>query len=184
MWNGTVGRQCWRQMSGESHRGFEGTAAHWPAWHRATVLRELHELSPAATSVALLINPTNANLAEPQRKATEVAARALGLKLHILNATDERGIPETFATALKLEARGLLISVDAVFTREAANLGALTVHYKMPAIHFLREFVAAGGLMSYSGSTVEYHYVAGRYSGRILKGAKSGGPGGPTSNQD
>src|SRR6516164_2987184 len=107
-------------MSGESHRGFEGTAAHWPAWHRATVLRELHELSPAATSVALLINPTNANLAEPQRKATEVAARALGLKLHILNATDERGIPETFATALKLEARGLLISVDAVFTREAA----------------------------------------------------------------
>jgi putative ABC transport system substrate-binding protein len=135
-------------------------------------LQLLHELSPAATTMALLTNPTNATLAERQRKATEVAARELGLKLHIINATDERGISEAFATALKLEARGLLIAVDAVFTKEAANLGALTVRYKMPAIQYLREFVAAGGLMSYSGSTVEYHNVAGSYTGRILKGEK------------
>jgi len=100
----------------------------------------LHELSPAATTIALLINPTNEDVAEPKRKSTEVAARALGLKLHILNATDEQETFEAFATALKLEVRGLLISVDAVFTRGAANLGALTVHYKIPAINNLQEF--------------------------------------------
>ena len=135
------------------------------------LLELLHGAVPSATTIALLVNPTNPN-AETQSKNTQEAARRLGLELHVLNASTERDFDAVFAKVRELRAGALLIGQDVFFNAESAQLGVLTVRHAIPAIFPLPEFAAAGGLMSYGASRSDAWHQAGIYVGRILKGEK------------
>jgi putative ABC transport system substrate-binding protein len=134
-------------------------------------LELLHELLPTATTIGVLINPTGA-LSEPFLQLLEPAAGALGLKLHILNASADRDFDKAFATLTQLRASALLISTDTFFNTRTEQLAALSLRHAVPAIYQYRPFVAAGGLMSYGGDETEFYSLAGVYAGRILKGEK------------
>jgi putative tryptophan/tyrosine transport system substrate-binding protein len=135
-------------------------------------LELLHEFAPAARSMALLVNPTSAVLAETQSKDLPATARKLGLGLHILHASAEREFEDVFATITKLGIGGLIIGGETVFTTGSKELAALALRNHVPAIYQFREFAAAGGLMSYGASLSDAHRRAGVYTGRILKGEK------------
>jgi len=137
-------------------------------------LELLHEVVPSATSMALLVNPTNPSIAEPFSRALQEAARALGLQLHVLHASSERDIEAAFATLVKLRAGGLVIMPDPFFLAHNEQLAALTVRHAVPSTALFREFAAAGGLMSYGSDDREYYRLVGIYVGRILKGEKPG----------
>jgi ABC-type uncharacterized transport system substrate-binding protein len=137
-------------------------------------LELLHEVVPSATSMALLVNPTNPSIAEPFSRALQEAARALGLQLHVLHASSEREIEAAFATLVKLRAGGLVIMPDPFFLAHNEELAALTVRHAVPSTALFREFAAAGGLMSYGSDDREYYRLVGIYVGRILKGEKPG----------
>jgi putative ABC transport system substrate-binding protein len=100
------------------------------------------------------------------------AARALGIDLHVLNASAEQDFDRIFAKLAELRAGGLVIGGDAFFTSHSKQLAALTVQHAIPAIYQWREFAAAGGLMSYGSNVTETHRLVGNYAGRILKGGK------------
>jgi putative ABC transport system substrate-binding protein len=135
-------------------------------------LELLHELFPAATNFALLVNPTSPALAEPVSKQVQTAARALGIKLHVLHASSEPEFNAVFATATQLQAAGLVIGPDTFFNSRIEQLAALTVRHALPAVYQWREFTAAGGLLSYGSSITDVYRQAGVYTGRILKGEK------------
>jgi len=134
-------------------------------------LELLHELVPTATVVAALINPSNPN-AEPQSKALEAAAGAIAVQLHIVHASTERDLDTAFATLAQLRAHALVIGVDGFFNTRNEELGRLALRYAVPAIFLRREFVAAGGLMSYGENITETYRLAGVYAGRIVRGEK------------
>jgi len=135
-------------------------------------LELLHELVPTASVIALLINPTNPALAEPVSRASQAAAHALGLDLHVLNASTERDFDGVFASVIQLRAGGLVIGSDAFFTSRREQLAALAVRHAVPTVYENRGFVAAGGLASYSGSIADAYRLAGVYAARILKGER------------
>ena len=135
-------------------------------------LELLHEVVPTASSVALLVNPTNRVLAEPLSRDALAAARALGLQLHILHASTDGEIEAAFAGLRQLHAAGLAIGADAFFNTKIEQLAALALRHSVPAIYQYREFLAAGGLMSYGGSLTDAFGLAGVYTGRILNGEK------------
>jgi putative ABC transport system substrate-binding protein len=135
-------------------------------------LEVLHELAPAATSVALLVNPTNPALSGPLSREVQAAAVGLGLQFHLLHASSDSDFDAAFATLVQRRAGGLVISPDALFTARSDQLAALTVRHAVPTIFLNREFAAAGGLMSYGGSFTEGFRQVGVYTGRILKGEK------------
>jgi putative tryptophan/tyrosine transport system substrate-binding protein len=134
-------------------------------------LELLHELVPAANIVAALVNP-NTPAAETQSMDLQTAARALGLKLHVLHASTERDFDTVFATLLQLGAGGLVVGNDTFFSTRSEQLAALALRHAMPAIFQYREFAAAGGLMSYGGNLTDNYRLTGVYTGRILKGEK------------
>src|SRR5262245_26557235 len=133
-------------------------------------LELLHELVPTATVVGLLVNPTNPNLAKPTTKNLHAAARTLGLQLHVLHASTERDFDTVFATLVQLRAGALVIGADPFFSSRLEQLASLTVRHAMPTVYQTREFTAAGGLMSYGGSTTEVHRLDGIYVGRMREG--------------
>jgi putative ABC transport system substrate-binding protein len=133
-----------------------------------------HELIPAATVIALLVNPTNP-LAEAVSRDSQAAARILGLQLHVLHASTERDFDAVFAALAQLRAAALVIgSADPFFASRAEQLAALALRHAVPAIYQFREFAAAGGLVSYGGRITDSYHQAGVYTGRILKGKKPG----------
>jgi putative tryptophan/tyrosine transport system substrate-binding protein len=134
-------------------------------------LEILHEAVPAAAEIAVLVNPTSPT-ADSQLRNLQAAARALGLRLHVLHASAERDLDTVFATLLQLRAGGLVVSSDGFFATHSEQLAALTIRHAVPAIHQSRDFTIAGGLMSYAGSFAESHRQAGVYTGRILKGER------------
>jgi len=134
-------------------------------------LELLHELVPAATLVAFLVNPTNPT-AQTVLKAHEAAARTLGLKLHVLHASADPDLDAVFGSLVQLRAGGLVIAPDIFFGSRSERLAALTLRHAVPTIYQFRQFVAAGGLMSYGGSAADSYRQAGVYTGRILKGEK------------
>jgi putative ABC transport system substrate-binding protein len=136
-------------------------------------LELLHELVPTARSIALLVNVTNPVLAEPTTKGVQAAARTLGLQLHVLNASTDREIDTAFATLVELHAGGLVIGPDNFFNSRSEQLAALALRHQIPAIYQYREFVAAGGVMSYGGNLTDAYRLMGAYSGRVLKGEKT-----------
>jgi putative tryptophan/tyrosine transport system substrate-binding protein len=131
----------------------------------------LHELVPAATVIALLVNPTNPN-ADTVANDLQAAARARGLRSHVLHASNEREIDSAFATLAQLHADGLVIGSDVFFNTRTEQLAALAVRHAVPAIYHNREFTISGGLISYAGSIADSYRHAGLYAGRILKGEK------------
>ena len=135
-------------------------------------LQLLRELLPTATVVALLVNPTNATLAETQSRDLQAAARTLGLQLHVLHASTEADFDTAFVKLVQLRASGLVIGTDLFFNTRSEQLAALTVRHAVPTVFQYREFVAAGGLMSYGGSIADPYRLVGVYTGRILKGEK------------
>jgi putative tryptophan/tyrosine transport system substrate-binding protein len=134
-------------------------------------LELLHELVPTANIVAALVNP-DTPAAETQSTELQTAARALGLKLHVLHASTERDFDTVFATLLQLGAGGLVLGNDTFFSTRSEQLAALALRHAVPAIFQYRQFVEAGGLMSYGGNLTGNYRLTGVYTGRILKGEK------------
>jgi putative ABC transport system substrate-binding protein len=134
-------------------------------------LEFLHELVPTANVVAVLFNPSDPS-SESQSRELQAAAQTIGLQLHILYANTERELDAVFANLAQLRVGALVIGADAFFNSRIEQLAALTTRYAVPAIYQLREFAAAGGLMSYGGGIAETHRQVGVYTGRILKGEK------------
>ena len=136
-------------------------------------LELLSELVPQVRLIALLVNPNNPRAgAAHALSSMQEAARAKGVQLHILNAASEREIDDAFATLVELQAGALVIDQDLLFFSRREQLGALAARHSVPAIYYRREFVAAGGLISYGPSFATAYRQAGIYAGKILKGAK------------
>jgi putative ABC transport system substrate-binding protein len=135
-------------------------------------LELLHELLPAAHVFALLVNPTDPAVAEPQTRRAQSVANTLGLELHVLNASSEHDFDTVFAKLIELRVSALVISGDAFFSSQSTQLAALTANHAVPAVYQHRDFADAGGLMSYGSSITDTHRLAGTYAGRVLKGDK------------
>jgi putative tryptophan/tyrosine transport system substrate-binding protein len=133
----------------------------------------LHGILPTAHSFALLVNPTNRGVADSMVGAVEGAARSRGLQLHVHFASAERDFKAVFQQAKQREASALIISPDPFFTSHIEQLASLAMQHRLPAVYPFREFVTAGGLMSYGASNTEAYYLAGIYTGRILRGEKA-----------
>jgi putative ABC transport system substrate-binding protein len=138
----------------------------------AKKLELLHELLPAATSIALLVNPTNVLLTESETKDVQAAARSLGLHLHVLNASTESQIDAAFGTLVELRATALIVSVDSFLNNYRGQIVALAARYAVTAIYGVVDYVNAGGLMSYGTDLVDAYRQEGIYAGKILKGAR------------
>jgi len=135
-------------------------------------LELLHELAPAASVIALLVNPTNPAITRIQSRDVPIAARKLGLDLHVLNASAERDFDLVFARMKELREGGLIIGADTFLNARSEQLAALAVRHAIPSISPYREFTRAGGLMSYGANVIGASRQAGIYTGRILKGEK------------
>src|SRR5262249_16809594 len=129
----------------------------------------LRELVPQAATISVLINPQNPN-AKTERRQAQAAARALRVEVHILSATKENEFDPAFRTLVEQRPSALLVSFDAFFLSQRAQLVALAARHRVPSIYHWREFVAAGGLMSYGSSLTDAYRQNGIYAGRILKG--------------
>jgi putative tryptophan/tyrosine transport system substrate-binding protein len=136
-------------------------------------LELLRELVPTPTIIAVLINPTNP-AAKIYAQDAQQAAHTLGQQIQILHAGSEDGIEAAFAALAQLRAGAVLVATDAFFFGRREQLVALAAHHAVPAIYEQRDFVAAGGLVSYGPSIADAYRQAGIYAGRILKGAKPG----------
>ena len=134
-------------------------------------LELLSELVPQVGVFALLVNPNYPSVDHEIRDARE-AARAKGVLLHIVKASTESGIDAAFATLLQLQGGALVVGVDPFFFSRSEQLVALASHHAVPAIYGLREWVVAGGLISYGLSLTDAYRQIGNYAGRILNGAK------------
>jgi putative tryptophan/tyrosine transport system substrate-binding protein len=132
----------------------------------------LHELVPVATSIGLLINPTSPAYSEAATESAQSAARILGVRLLVLNASTESAIEAAFVTLVEERAGSLLVSGDSFLVSKRDQLVALAALYAVPTLYHRREFTAIGGLMSYGPSLPEVYQQVGDYTGRILKGAK------------
>jgi putative tryptophan/tyrosine transport system substrate-binding protein len=131
----------------------------------------LRELVSNAATIGVLVNP-NSPGAELELRDIPEAARAIGQQIVILKASEEREIDVAFATLAEQRARAILVASDPFFTNRRDHVIALAARYSVPAIYYLREFVVAGGLMSYGANLADAFRQVGIYTGRILKGEK------------
>src|SRR5215831_10760558 len=132
----------------------------------------LHKVVPRATKFGVLANPTNPQQTAAETREAQDAARALGLELLVVSASNESEIDQAFATLAQHGTQGLFVIGDALFTSQREQLVALAARYAIPTIHTFREFARAGGLMSYGTILVDVYREAGVYVGKILNGAK------------
>jgi putative tryptophan/tyrosine transport system substrate-binding protein len=135
-------------------------------------LELLHELVPTATVMALVVNPASPARAESNTRQAQVAARRLGLKLHVLHAGSEQDFDAALANAIQLRAGALVIGTDRFFFSRSGQLGAMAARHAIPAICPYRDFARAGGLMSYGTNNANQFRQVGIYTSRILKGEK------------
>jgi putative ABC transport system substrate-binding protein len=131
----------------------------------------LRDLVPTAALIGVLLNPNNAN-AETQSKDVQEAARAIGQKIQIVHAGTEAALGTAFATSAKMRADALLVGGDPFFNNRRNLLVLLATRHGIPAMYDQREFVQAGGLMSYGTSLSDAYRQIGIYTGRILRGEK------------
>jgi putative ABC transport system substrate-binding protein len=132
----------------------------------------LLELVPGAARVAALINPTDAVRAEAVRNDLQSAVRTMGVQLQILNASSGLEIDAAFAAVASERADALFVGPDAFFNTRRVQLANLAAHYSIPTAFAVREYVDAGGLMSYGTSVADMYRHVGVYTGNILKGSK------------
>jgi putative tryptophan/tyrosine transport system substrate-binding protein len=137
-------------------------------------LEVLHQLLSKAASIGVLVNPNAPAVnVEPQVRDLGIAAHALGLRLHVVNAANEREAEAAFATLVSMPVDALFVTSDAIFSQQLrAPLVALAGRYRLPTLYSHREYVEAGGLICYTSSVYHAGRQAGVYAGRILKGAK------------
>ena len=129
----------------------------------------LHELVPKTDLIAVLLNPSNLFF-ENQLNDLNAASRALGLKIHVERASDEREIAAAFDAFAQQHAGAVLVGADLYFTSRRPLVIDPAVQLRLPAIYEWREFAEAGGLMSYGTILTEAFRQAGEYVARILKG--------------
>jgi putative ABC transport system substrate-binding protein len=129
-------------------------------------------LLPKAVRVAVLVNPTNASVTATTLQEVQKAAPTIGLQIQILNATTIGEIDAVFATFAHERPDALFITGDSFFTSRLVQLSTLTAVNKIPTTYVNRDFVAAGGLMSYGTDLADVFHQVGVYTGKILRGAK------------
>ena len=135
-------------------------------------LELLRELVPAATRVAVLVNPTSAANTETTLRDVEAAARAIGLQIQVFNASTSREIDAAFATFARERPDALFVGPDPFFSSRRVQLAHLATRHAVPATYAVRDYAEAGGLMSYGANLTDAYRQVGVYTGRILKGAK------------
>jgi putative tryptophan/tyrosine transport system substrate-binding protein len=135
-------------------------------------LELLHELVPAASSVALLTNLANPVFAEAERRELEVAAALLGVRLLVANVSYPSEFERAFETLVRERVDALVVGSDTLFLFHLDQIVALAAHHALPAVYGYPEFVPAGGLMSYGTDFSWTYQQLGIYVGRILKGEK------------
>ena len=132
----------------------------------------LHVLVPKAVRVAVLVNPANATNAETTLRSVQEAARVIGLQIQVLNASTTSEIDAAFAALARERPDILFVAPDAFFVSRRVQFATLAARDRIPAAYSTREFVAAGGLMSYGTDIADDFRQVGVYTGTILKGAK------------
>ena len=136
-------------------------------------LELLRELVPAASRIAVLVNPTGGPSAETTVRDVEAAARALGLQIQVFNVSTIREIDAAFATFARERPDALFVPGDPFLSGRRVQLAQLAAFHRLPATYPLRDYAEAGGLMSYGPSITDAWRQIGVYTGRILKGAKA-----------
>lgn len=131
----------------------------------------LREVLPGAASIALLVNPSFA-LARSSVKDAEEAAAQIGVRITVLSASADRELEPAFARLVQQRLEALIVASDPFFNTRRAALVALASRHRVPAIYEFREFVEAGGLMSYGANLADGYRQVGLYSGRVLRGAR------------
>jgi len=131
----------------------------------------LHQLLPTASVIGVLTNPTNAHNDALIGQLQE-AGRLLGLRLHLLQASNANEIDSAFESLIKVQTGGIFVMMEPFFLLQRDRIVALATHHAVPAIYGWRGFVAAGGLMSYGADLADSFRQAGDYVGKILNGAK------------
>ena len=131
----------------------------------------LRELVPTSTMIGVLANEDYPDT-DRQLASVENAASEIGLKISIQNVRSDRDLDGAFSALSQLKVDALLVAADPLFSEMYDQIVALTTRYKIPAIYASREFVVAGGVISYGASVADAHRGAGVYAGKILKGAK------------
>jgi putative ABC transport system substrate-binding protein len=131
----------------------------------------IHELTASAAAAAVIINPNNPNAVSITKIASDTA-RSLALQLNVLKAGTSQEIDTAFAQVVEQQIGAILVAADPFFLGRRDQFVALAARHRIPAIYYMREFVTAGGLMSYGTSISDPYRRAGVYTGKILKGAK------------
>src|SRR5262249_47662838 len=131
------------------------------------------KLRPDEKTTAILMNPNNPN-AEIQLSEIQTAARIIGQEIKIVNARTIREIDAGFTTLVQMRAGALIVAQDPFFFTRAAQLVVLAARHALPAVYYRREFVIAGGLLSYGANANDSYRLLGVYAARILKGEKPG----------
>ena len=135
-------------------------------------LEVLHDLLPKVTRIGVLVNPADVGTTEAQLKDIEAAALAMGLQIKVYNADTGDEIDAAFEAMGRDPPDAVFVGVSAFLNGRRVQLAHLSTFYRLPAIYGLRDFVEVGGLMSYGSDVIDSFRQAGRYVGRILKGAK------------
>ena len=138
----------------------------------ATRLDLLRELMPSATRVSVLVNPVNATNTDTTLREMAAAARTTGLQVKVLNASTSQEIEAAFASLLHERPDALFVGAEPYFYGRRVQLAVLAASHRLPAIYSQRDFVEAGGLMSYGTNIADAFRQIGVYAGRILKGTK------------
>jgi putative tryptophan/tyrosine transport system substrate-binding protein len=131
----------------------------------------LHELVPAASAIAVMVNPTNAN-AERNVRNVETAAHGIGLRTYLLTASTKKDFESAFARSAGPPADALLVLNDPLFFDQRSQITALAARYAVPVMYANRDYAEAGGLISYGANLTDAYRQVGVYVGRILKGEK------------
>ena len=134
-------------------------------------LQILHELVPAARTLALLVNPDNPN-AMRSVAAMQEGARSIRIQLTVVSANRQTDLDSAFSEIVSAGAGGVVIAPDPLFFLRNARLGELALAHRLPAIFEYREFAAAGGLAGYGGNSNDAHRLLAEYAARILNGEK------------
>jgi putative ABC transport system substrate-binding protein len=134
-------------------------------------LELLHDLMPGVVTIAILVNPTSI-ATDSETKDTIAAAQHMGFELLVLEATTDSDLEAAFALAVRKRTNALLVSADPFFTIRRAELVALAARHALPTMYPWREYVEAGGLVSYGTELTWAYHQIGVYAGRIVKGAK------------
>ena len=136
-------------------------------------LELLRDLVPGATRVAVLVNPSNAPNTEITLQDVEAAAGSVGLQIQVFRASTSSEINAAFATIVRERSDALFVGQDGFFNSRRVQLTHLASRHTLPAIYGGRDFVVAGGLMSYGSNITDAYRQVGGYAGRLLKGAKA-----------